>query len=71
MENYKLENLLNTIKNDYKLYNKVLNEIAHIQLKHREYGIKLSAADNELLDRIGELVEKLASAKNQLEEMVK
>lgn len=71
MESYKLNNLYNTISTDLEIYTKALNEMSHMQLKQREYGIEISAADAELLDRLGELVEALQSVKNQAKEMIK
>lgn len=64
-------NLLNTVKSDYSLYFKVYVEISHLQKKTKEFGSKLTPADDELLDRLADLVEQLLSVKNQLEGMVK
>jgi hypothetical protein len=71
MEKYKVSNLYNTVASDLSLYTKAYNEIAHIQKKQKEFGAKLTSADDELIDRLSEVLDKLESLKNQLGEMNK
>ena len=71
MESYKITNLLNNVETDLKAYTKALTEMSHLQLKAKEYGVKVSDAETELLDRLSDLVDALESVKNQAKEMQK